>query len=232
VSVLLIEDQPIIVAGLIASLEAAGGIKVVGQVPDAAGARAVLAKRRVDVILLDLHLPGGAAGDFLLERRRESSGASVLVLSPFESSHCLSASIKLGAAGFVLTTSPVETIVRAIRAIRSGARAFSASQLRAASGVRWTPLSSREHQIVAGLIRGRSNDELSADVGVSRKTVELHLSRLFERFSVLSRTELAVHVEREHILSLPVVEPARQSSGETASRNLADAGDHVAMATD
>jgi DNA-binding NarL/FixJ family response regulator len=205
--VVLAEDQPLVVAGLTSSLESAGDIAVVGHTTDAAGTRAVLAERDVDVVLVDLHLPGLTAGEILLDRRREPGWPAILVLSAFDSSACLSAAMHMGAAGFVLTTWPVHAIVRAIRSLQSGAVAFTAAQVREASRAGWTPLSLRDYQIVDGLVRGRSNDELASDLGISRKTVEHHLGRLFERFSVLNRVELAVRVERERLLTLPVTVP-------------------------
>lgn len=204
IRVLLVEDQPIVVAGLIAALERAEGIEVAGHAPHASAARMMLNAHQIDVVLLDLHLPSGTAAQLLVEQRERVHGPAMLVLSSFVSRECLRAAIELGASGFLVTTSPVQKIVEAIRAVHAGARSFTPQQLRDAEHFQWIPLSPRDHEIVAGLVRGRSNDELSAHIGVSRKTIELHLTRLFARFGVLSRTELAVQVERDHILELPV----------------------------
>jgi DNA-binding CsgD family transcriptional regulator len=60
------------------------------------------------------------------------------------------------------------------------------------------------HNIIAGVMAGRSNGELSADLGLARQTIEAYLSRLFIRFDVTTRTELGILAEREQLLDLPV----------------------------
>lgn len=64
-------------------------------------------------------------------------------------------------------------------------------------------LSTLDLGIVAGLVAGRSNDEIAGDLGIARKTIETHLTRLFAAFGVASRTELAVRAEREGWLDVP-----------------------------
>lgn len=83
---------------------------------------------------------------------------------------------------------------------------FGRGVARARSDV-WIPLTQREHDIIAGVLAGRSNDELSADLSIARTTVEAYLTRLYVRFDVLTRTELAILAVREQWLSLPVRVP-------------------------
>lgn len=78
-------------------------------------------------------------------------------------------------------------------------------------------LSAREHDVVAPGVAGRSNDEISGDLGISTKTVEWHLSRLFERVRVVSRVELAMRAEREGWLALPT--GARKAAGQIVPRS-------------
>ena len=82
--------------------------------------------------------------------------------------------------------------------------AFTPDQVRAARRAPWAPLTIREHEIIAGVMAGWSNDELSWRLSLARKTVEAYLSRLFIRYGVLTRTELGILAEREQMLSLPV----------------------------
>ncbi len=119
----------------------------------------------------------------------------------------------MGAGGFLLKTTSSGEIVAAIRDIAQGGLAFTAEQLRASRSAAWAPLSRREHDLLAGLLVGRSNDELSMELGLSRKSIEAYLSRLFARFGVMTRTELALVVDRRALLDLPVRgdDPGRRS---------------------
>jgi DNA-binding NarL/FixJ family response regulator len=116
----------------------------------------------------------------------------------------------LGASGFLLKTAAASEIVDAIVEIAAGGLAFTPSQLRSARSAAWAPLTQREHRVLEGVLRGRSNDELAGDLGLSRKTIEAHLSRLFARYGVMTRTELAVYVQESAILDLPMA-PERTS---------------------
>jgi len=140
------------------------------------------------------------------------SPPAVIVLSSFLTPQYISAAITLGASGFLLKTAPTEEILAAIGVVAEGRLAFSAEQLRASRSAAWAPLTAREHEVIEGVMAGRSNDELSADLGLARKTVEAYISRLFVRFNVATRTELGILAEREQILALPV-DRRRPNSG-------------------
>jgi DNA-binding NarL/FixJ family response regulator len=107
------------------------------------------------------------------------------------------AALRLGAVGYVLKTAPVNDLLEAIRRAALGKLSFD---LRPVAGAR---LSSREREVVAAVVNGSSNDEIASGLGISPKTVESHLRRLFERHGVASRTELATRALRDGWLELP-----------------------------
>jgi DNA-binding NarL/FixJ family response regulator len=88
--------------------------------------------------------------------------------------------------------------------VAGGGLAFTLEQLRASRSAAWAPLTEREHAVLDGIQRGRSNDELAGDLGLSRKTIEGYITRLLVRFGAVTRTELAIRAERGQILDLPV----------------------------
>jgi two-component system, NarL family, response regulator DevR len=204
IGLLLVDDHPIVLDGLRAALGDHEGIAVVAQASTLAEARQRVADPDVDVVLLDLRLPDGSGADLLLDLQGMASPPAVIVLSSFLTPQYVSAAITLGASGFLLKTAPTEEILAAVDVVADGRLAFSAEQLRASRNAAWAPLTPREHEIIAGVMAGRSNDELSADLGLARKTVEAYLSRLFVRFDVATRTELGIRAEREQLLQLPV----------------------------
>ena len=203
IRILLVEDHPIAVGGIAAMLATAPDMDLVRVAGSLADARAFLAAPACDVVLLDLRLPDGSGIDLLRELAAQPDAPGVLVLSSFLTREYVSASIVLGAGGFLLKTASTEEITAAIRTIAAGGLAFTAEQRRASRTASWEPLTQREHDLLAGLLAGRSNDELAGDLGVARKTVEGMLSRLFARYGVVTRTELALAVDRGAVLDLP-----------------------------
>jgi DNA-binding NarL/FixJ family response regulator len=169
-------------------------------------ARELLKATQPEVVLVDLQLPDGSGAVLLEEAVRHEHRPAFVILSTVATEGHVKAAITLGARGFVPKDAPTDEIAQAVLRVAGGATAFTADQLRANQMEPWAPLTDRDHDIIEGVAAGLSNDELSAKLTVSRKTVEAHLSRLFLRFDVTSRTELAVRVEREHALDLPTAD--------------------------
>ena len=213
IRVVVVEDHPIVVSGLIAALAGQADIEVVDRAATVADARATLGSVACDIVLLDLRLPDGSGIELLQDARGAEDGPAYLVLSSFLTQEYVSAAIAMGAGGFLLKTTSSDEIVAAIRDIAQGGLAFTAEQLRASRTAAWAPLSRREHGLLAGLLLGHSNDELSVELGLSRKSIEAYISRLFAQFGVMTRTELALVVDRRQLLDLPVRgdDPARRS---------------------
>jgi DNA-binding NarL/FixJ family response regulator len=211
VRVAIVDDHPLVVDGLRAALGRQRGIDVVGVAGSIGEARTLMGIVHPDVILLDLRLPDGSGMDLLAEYRVREDSPAFIVVSTFMSDQYVNAAIALGASGFVQKTTRGDLVRDAILDVAGGKLAFSADQLRASWRAGWTPLTARERDVIAGVMAGESNDELSARLAVSRKTIESYLTRLFDRFGVVTRTELAVLAEREQWLALPVARTGRIS---------------------
>jgi DNA-binding NarL/FixJ family response regulator len=206
---ILIEDHPIVVDGIRAAFRDHAEVTIVGQASTVRDGRDLIASTECEVVLLDLRLPDGSGVELLREARAQADPPAFLVLSSFLTPEYVSTAVALGASGFLLKTSPVEEILDAVRVIADGGLAFTPEQLRVSRNAAWTPLTPREHQILAGIMRGRSNDELAMDLGVAKKTVEGYITRLLARYDVMTRTELGILVERGQVLDLPLKEPRR-----------------------
>ena len=124
---------------------------------------------------------------------------AIVVLTAYDYPQYAEAALRLGAAGFVLKTAPMAELLDAIRRAAGGGLAFGVRP-RASDRAR---LSRRELEVVRLVVDGRSNDEIGAALGIGAKTVETHLARLFERFAIASRTELATRALREGWLDVP-----------------------------
>jgi DNA-binding NarL/FixJ family response regulator len=209
IRVALVEDHPLVIDGMRAALAGHEGISVVGAATTLAGARELLRTTACDIVLLDIRLPDGSGIDLLQDNFDTPGGPAFLVLSSFLTPEYVAAAMALGASGFLLKTSPADEIVAAVEAIAAGGLAYTREQLRAGRPAVWAPLTHTEHAVLAGVVGGQTNDELSAATDLSRKTVESYVSRLMLRFGAASRTELAVATERGMLLDLPT-RPNRQ----------------------
>ena len=152
---------------------------------------------KVDVLVCDMNLAGGAEGLQVLRAvhdpraLRGHAPPAVLFLSGYGYPSLIRAAIDGGAAGYVDKSADVQEIIDAIRTIARGGTAYSAAALIGSREAHRLP-SERETQVIAHVIDGATNAEIAAALGLSEKTVESHLRRLFDRYGLLSRTELAV----------------------------------------
>lgn len=193
----VIDDHPVVGEGTAALLRTQADFAVIGVAGslDAARTIGLTDPATVDVLLLDIRL-GPDSGLSLLS---DANLPAVIVLTAYDYPQYADAALSLGAAGFVLKTAPLADLVGAIRRVAAGELAFTVRP-RTTGRAR---LTAREHDVVRLVADGRSNHEIGVALGIGSKTVETHLSRIFERFGVSSRAELAARAVREGWLDVP-----------------------------
>jgi DNA-binding NarL/FixJ family response regulator len=186
----VVDDHPSIVAAVAAAIDAADDLVLAGSGRTLSDATDLVP--RVDVLVCDVQLDGQAEGLRLVELARAAARPpAVLLLSGFGHSSVVRAAIDRGAAGYLDKGVAVGEIVDAIRTVAAGGTVYRAHDLQASRSAPRRP-SDRELEVIAGVISGSTNAEVAAGLGLSEKTVESHLHRLFDRYGLLSRTELAV----------------------------------------
>jgi DNA-binding NarL/FixJ family response regulator len=200
IRVAIVDDHPVVRTGTAASVEAAPSMELVGTAASMAEAMPLLDAAIVDVLLLDLRL-GEEFGLGVFAAPARPLPAIVVVTS-YDYPQYVDAALRLGAVGYVLKTAPIDELVLTIRRAAAGKLSFDLRP--AAAGAR---VSAREREVVAGVVEGLSNDEIAGRLGISSKTVESHLRRLFERHAVASRTELATRALRDGWLEVPPGDP-------------------------
>ena len=199
IRLVVVDDHPAIAAALEAASADRDDLSIVGSATSAGDALDLVARTAPDVVICDLWLDGAPAGlDVLaaLTGGRGHARPRVLVLSGFDQPSFLRAAFEGGAAGYLSKAAPVPAILDAVVAVAAGETRFPAVTLRALREAPRRP-SPREMGAIRLLARGASNDEIATGLGISVKTVESHLRRLFGRYGVLSRTELAMLAVRE-----------------------------------
>jgi two-component system response regulator DesR len=192
----VVDDHPAISSAIAAAIDGRPEVELVGRATSARDAVELIARTSPDVVLCDIWLDGEAAGLDLLRSRAGGGSARWLVLSAFEQPAFLRAAIDAGAAGYLSKTTDVEAILDAVVAVGAGEARFDDALMRAAHDSPRPP-SDREIQVIRLIADGSTNDEIAAALGISVKTVESHLRRLFARYGTLSRTELAIRAVRE-----------------------------------
>jgi DNA-binding NarL/FixJ family response regulator len=205
ISVLIVDDHPVVRRGLRVLLEVQDGIEVAGEAGDGATALALAAELTPDVILLDLKLPGmdGLAVLAALKARASATpgrGARVLVLTSVTEPASASLAVRSGAAGVLYKDVDPDALVRAIRSVHDGhlllAPEAAGNLVRAGSG--WgavaglDALTSREREVLAEIAKGRSNREIARALTVSEKTVKAHVSAVLAKLGVQDRTQAAL----------------------------------------
>ncbi|MDI7861588.1 response regulator transcription factor [Rhizobiaceae bacterium n13] len=196
ISVLLVDNHPLVLEGLKAVLETYPDIDVVGTAGNVQAGLAVAAKARPRVILLDINMPQ-ISGIEAIEMFQETAPESkILMLSMHDSREYISASVLRGALGYVLKDVPNEEIVRAIETVAAGNTYFSTGvsdalmQRRPKEESVSLPLTTREREILAHLAAGRSNRHVAELLQISVATVETHRKAIKRKLGISTTAEL------------------------------------------
>jgi DNA-binding NarL/FixJ family response regulator len=203
ISVLIVDDHPVVRRGLRVLFEVQDGIAVAGEAGDGETALALAAELTPDVILLDLKLPGQGGLAVLGELAAQHSLARVLVLTSVTEPASAAAAVRAGAAGVLYKDVDPDALVRAIRAVHDGHLLLApeaAGNLLRPPGSPWgglDALTSREREVLAELAHGRSNREIARTLHVSEKTVKTHVSSVLAKLGVQDRTQAALVAVRE-----------------------------------
>ncbi|OIV35923.1 DNA-binding response regulator [Mangrovactinospora gilvigrisea] len=205
VRVVLVDDHPVVRAGLRALLAAADGIEVVGEAGSADEAVARAAAGGADVVLMDLNLGGGGDGAEATRRIRAlpEPRPRVLVLTTYDSDADILRAVEAGATGYLLKDAEPEELLRALRTAASGETVLApvvASRLVSRMRDPAPALTSREAEILRLVAEGRSNRAIARGLFVTEATVKSHLVHVFTKLGVDSRTAAVAEARRRGLL--------------------------------
>jgi len=195
ISVLIVDDHPVVRQGLRALLDVQDDIVVAGEAGDGPTAVSLAASLRPDIVLLDLKLPG-MDGIAVLEPLR-ATGMRVLVLTSATEPAMAARAVRAGAAGVLYKDIDPDALVRAIRSVRDGNVLLAPEALGSlVRDSRVDALTPREREVLARIAEGRSNREIARLLRVSEKTVKAHVSSVLAKLGVQDRTQAAVYAVR------------------------------------
>ncbi|MEV5538967.1 response regulator transcription factor [Saccharopolyspora shandongensis] len=204
VRVLVVDDHPVVRAGLKALLAGDAGSEVVGEAATAVEAVRQADAFRPDVVLMDLQLGDGVEGVEATRRLLAlDTPPRVLVLTTYDADTDITRAIDAGATGYLLKAGPPEELFQAIRAAAQGKTMLSpeiASRLLQRSRAPEQSLSAREVEILELLAQGLGNKELAKKLFISEATVKTHLVHIYSKLGVDSRmAAVSAAVERRLI---------------------------------
>lgn len=201
VRVLIVDDHPLVRNGLRQLLDGADGLTVVEALAGGREAIDQLATLQPDVVLMDISMPGldGTATTRELVRIRPAT--RVVMLTSYAEDDTVLAALDAGACGYLLKDAEPEEVVRSVLAAARGesplapraARVLLAARGRPPATERLTP---REEEVLALAAEGLGNKQIARRLGISEKTVKAHLTSVFQRIGVQTRTEAALWAQR------------------------------------
>jgi DNA-binding NarL/FixJ family response regulator len=209
IRVYLVDDHALFRAGVRAELN--GSVDVVGEAGTVDDAVAGILRERPDVVVVDVHLPGGG-GRAIIERVIAEWPESVfLALSVSDSAEDVVAVIRAGARGYVTKTIDAPSLIDAIRRVNDGDAVFSprlagfvldafSGNLPARSDPELDQLTAREQEVMRLIARGYTYREVAGNLHLSVKTVETHVSAVLRKLQLSNRHELTVWVTDRRLL--------------------------------
>jgi DNA-binding NarL/FixJ family response regulator len=210
IRVLVVDDHPLVRAGIQAILKGHPRIRVVAEAGDGEEGLRRARSEKPDIVLLDLAMPGITAQEFMAGMRRAAPSASVLVVSIYDDPESVREMALLGVKGYFVKGEPAAQLTAAIEAVSGGQPFFCASAAqnilaqsfdRPRRGDR--PLSKRERQVLVLLSDGSSNKLIAEKLQLSVRTVEAYRANLMEKLGIFTIAGLTRYAIARGVIKLP-----------------------------
>ncbi len=202
IRILIVDDHPVVRAGLASMLSTQPGIEVIGSASNGEEALALLQEIAPDVILIDLRMPGMSGLETMRAIKLRKDPPRIIVLTSFDTDEDIYQAVGAGAQGYLLKSTSQDELLEAIRLVRANQRYFPA-HIAAQLTDRMTrsDLTPREHQILQLVARGLTNKEIGRVFGISDNTARNHVNNIIEKLEVSDRTEAATIAMRQGLVS-------------------------------
>lgn len=212
IRVVIVDDHPIVRAGMRAVLVSAPDINVVGEGACGEDALRLVAELNPDVLVLDVNLPGLNGVDTTRRLHRQNTPTAILILTVHDDSETIFGMLEAGATGYVLKVDALETLAVAVRAAAQGESWLSpgvaGKVVRRAVGAgqrepEQFPLTARELDVLRLLAQGLDNDAIAERLVLTRRTVQNHVSVIYGKLSVETRSEAVLYAIQHGLVQVP-----------------------------
>ncbi len=201
ITCLIVDDHEVVREGLRLSLSRAPHIRVIGEASDGESAVALAERRKPDVVIMDVRMPGmdGLEATKLLTER--VPGTAVLIFTAFSERSLLGRGLESGAKGYILKEAPHQTLLRAIEKVVAGEGYVDPALMPAfLVGKGEDMLTVREREILQLLADGMSNADVAAKLFISQETVKSHVRHILTKLEADTRTHAVAIALREAII--------------------------------
>lgn len=209
VSIVIVDDHPLYRRGIRTALESQPDLRVAAEVGSVAEALEACLRLRPGVVVLDVNLPDGSGVDAARALRERQPEVAVLILTAYDDAPYVMALVEAGARGYLLKSASDAEIVGAVRAVATGGSVFAAEVVdvlmrreRGAPAGPFEELTQRELEVLQLVAAGRTNREIGAHLAISERTAQAHLSHIFDKLGVSSRTEAVTVALRHGLIAL------------------------------
>lgn len=207
IQVVIVDDHLIVREGLAALLEAFPDMKLAGEAASGEEAIELCARVRPDVVLMDLLMPGMGGINAIRALRQVQPDIQILVLTSYKEKEYVRGALEAGAIGYLLKNLSASELAQAIRSASVGEPTVATEATRALIDVVTQPvapgadLTERERQVLSLITKGLSNTQIAVQLELSPSTVKNHISRIFSKMGVATRTEAATLALRHKLVN-------------------------------
>ncbi len=215
ITVVIVDDHPVVRAGMRMVLDGAADVTVLAEGASGADALRLVTQHRPDVLVLDVNLPDLNGVEVARRLRDRGTTTAILILTIYDDSQTVFGLLESGATGYVLKDEALETLVSAVRAAARGeswlSPAVARQVVRRAVGeapslreqVRASiPLTPREVEVLRLLAQGLDNEAIAQRLVVTKRTVQNHVSNIYGKLEVASRTEAMLYAIRHELVQV------------------------------
>jgi DNA-binding NarL/FixJ family response regulator len=202
ITALIVDDHEVVREGLRLSLSRAPHIRVIGEAADGASAVALATRRKPDVVIMDVRMPGMDGLEATKLLTQQVPDAKVLIFTAYSERSLLSRGLESGAKGYILKEAPHETLVRAIEKVAQGEGYVDPALMPAflAGKDQTDMLTGREREILQLLADGMSNADVAGRLFISQETVKSHVRHILTKLEADTRTHAVAIALREAII--------------------------------
>ena len=197
IKIIIADDHPLFRRGLKHALEETPDIEVIGEASNGDSLLSMIKSDNLDMVLLDISMPGKSGLDLLKQLKSEHSKLPILILSVYPEEQYAVRFIKAGASGYLTKESAAEKLAEAIRKIAAGGKYASTAIIEKlafdfsdSDKPLHETLSDREYQVFGMISIGKSLTEIGVDLSLSVKTISTHRTRILEKMKMKKNAEL------------------------------------------
>jgi two-component system response regulator DevR len=202
ITCLIVDDHEVVREGLRLSLSRAPHIRVIGEASDGEQAVGLVERRKPDVVVMDVRMPGMDGLEATKQITEKVPGTAVLIFTAFSERSLLARGLDSGARGYILKEAPHETLLRAVERVAKGEGYVDPALMPAflAGKDQAEMLTAREREILQLLADGMSNADVASKLFISQETVKSHVRHILTKLEADTRTQAVAIALRESII--------------------------------